>query len=389
MQIKFSKEQIPWVMLAGRAVLGPLLIAGEACGWSGVMTAWLVVTALVSDIFDGVLARRWHCDTAGVRLFDSMADTVFYVCAAIALWIGVPQVWRENAGLLSVLVGLEVARFGLDFAKFGKPASYHSYLAKVWGLVMAGAVVAVFASGRTSVLIPVALGLGIACDLEGLVMSLMLPVWRKDVETLRVAWQLRAQMGGTSRAVSFRTWGRAVKSLGFAMVMWGLTGVGRAATETHRYRKTLAQSIEIQDYFCAKGYAWFYANGQLESCAVARETEFGVARGPAGSWITLDAAGKPRILQLVRDTQISEYKCRGGNWLLGPSEGATTAFSPSGKLKECWLAEDQDVQGIPCVRSGVFSGYNSLQLFESGKLRSCKLSRDYGKLRRGGQFVQA
>ncbi len=209
MQIKLRKEQVPWVMAASRTMLGPVLIAGDACGWSGVITAWLVVTALVSDIFDGVLARRWHCDTAGVRLFDSMADTVFYVCAAIALWIGVPQVWRANAGLLAVLVGLEAVRFGLDFAKFGKPASYHSYLAKVWGLVMAAAVLAVFASRRTSVLIPLALGLGIACDLEGLAMSLMLPVWRKDVKTLRVAWQLRGEMvgpiGKAPRVVSQRT----------------------------------------------------------------------------------------------------------------------------------------------------------------------------------------
>ncbi len=197
MQIKLKKEQVPWVMAAGRAMLGPVLIAGEACGWSGLMTAWLVVTALVSDIFDGVLARRWHCDTAGARLFDSMADTVFYLCAAIALWIGVPQVWRENAVLLGVLLGLEAVRFGLDFAKFGKPASYHSYFAKVWGLVMAVAVVTVFGSGRNSALIPVALGLGIACDLEGLAMSVMLPVWRNDVKTLRAAWQLRGQLVGS------------------------------------------------------------------------------------------------------------------------------------------------------------------------------------------------
>jgi phosphatidylglycerophosphate synthase len=196
MQIKLTKEQVPSVMSAGRALLGPVLIAGDACGWSGVMTAWLVVTALVSDIFDGVLARRWQCDTAKVRLFDSMADTVFYVCAAIALWIRVPQVWQANAGLLAVLVGLELARFGLDFAKFGKLASYHSYLAKFWGLVMASAVVMVFTFSRTSVLIPLALGLGIACDVEGLAMSLMLPAWRKDVSTLRVAWQLRGQMLG-------------------------------------------------------------------------------------------------------------------------------------------------------------------------------------------------
>jgi hypothetical protein len=66
-----------------------------------------------------------------------------------------------------------------------------------------------------------------------------------------------------------------------------------------------------------------------------------------------------------------------------------TAFYPSGKLKECWLAEDQLVQGIPCGRSGIFTGDSGVQFYESGKLRACKLSKDYGKLRRGERFVQA
>jgi CDP-diacylglycerol--glycerol-3-phosphate 3-phosphatidyltransferase len=161
--------------------------------------AWLVLTALVSDIFDGVLARHWHCDTAGVRLFDSMADTVFYVCVAVALWIGQPQIWRDNAALLIALIALEAIGFGVAMAKFGKPASYHSYLAKAWGLVMAAAVIAAFASRRAGPLVTAALALGIACNLQGLAMSWILPVWRKDVKTLRAAWLLRKQGQENSR----------------------------------------------------------------------------------------------------------------------------------------------------------------------------------------------
>src|SRR5882757_4927765 len=116
------RQHIPWALAAGRAALGPVLIAGEACGWNGITLAGIVVTALVSDIFDGVLARRWRCDTAGVRLFDSMADTFFYLCAAVALWVGQPALWRHYAGLLIPLLALEAVRFVLDFAKFGKPA---------------------------------------------------------------------------------------------------------------------------------------------------------------------------------------------------------------------------------------------------------------------------
>ena len=204
MRIKLRKQSIPWVMAAGRAALGPILIAGAACSWNGITLAAMVVTALASDIFDGVLARRWGCDTAGVRLFDSMADTVFYLCVAVALSIGQPGVWRHNAILLIPLLSLESLRFGLDFAKFGKPASYHSYLAKSWGLTMAVGVVGVFWLRHSNPLLSFALALGIACNLEGLAMSVMLPVWRKDVKTLRAAWQLRRQLLAQSSSATGR-----------------------------------------------------------------------------------------------------------------------------------------------------------------------------------------
>jgi phosphatidylglycerophosphate synthase len=185
----FRKEWIPWAMAAGRAALGPVLIAGAACSWNPLALAGIVLTALLSDIFDGILARRWRSDTAAVRLFDSMADTLFYLCVAAALWIAHPEVLRHNAEKLELVLAFEIVRYAFDLVKFGKPASYHSYLAKAWGLIMAIAVIATFATGRESALFPLALCLGVACNLEGLAMSLILPVWRKDVAWLGKAWQ--------------------------------------------------------------------------------------------------------------------------------------------------------------------------------------------------------
>ena len=191
MQVEKWKRMVPWMMAGARAALGPVMIAGESCSWNGGLLASLIVAALLSDIFDGVLARRWNCDTAAVRLFDSMADTVFYIGVGIALWIGQPQVWHEHAILLGSLLSLEAARFAFDFAKFGKPASYHSYLAKTWGLVMAIAVTAVFATGRGGWLVAAALALGVACNVEGLAMSIALRGWRRDVKTLSAALRIR------------------------------------------------------------------------------------------------------------------------------------------------------------------------------------------------------
>ena len=188
------KQSIPVALTTLRVALGPLLILGESCRWNGVALAAMVVSALLSDIYDGVLARRWQCDTPFVRLFDSMADTFFYLCVVAALWLGIPAVWHANLTLLLTLLSLEGMRFCVDYARFGKPASYHSYLAKGWGLVMAIAVTTAFALHRNTILILVALIMGILCDVEGLAMSFILPAWRKDVKTLKAALRIRKEL---------------------------------------------------------------------------------------------------------------------------------------------------------------------------------------------------
>ena len=106
-ECRIAKERIPWLMAGARAMLGPVMILGERAQWNGVALAVLIIAALLSDIFDGVLARRWKCDTAGVRLFDSMADIVFYIGCAIALWMRHPSVVRELAVPITAVAGLE------------------------------------------------------------------------------------------------------------------------------------------------------------------------------------------------------------------------------------------------------------------------------------------
>jgi len=160
-------------------------------------------------------------------------------------------------------------------------------------------------------------------------------------------------------------------------------------------RTKLQQDTEMQGYPCAKGYVWFYADGKLESCAVSREFVFGEAKVPVGSIVSLLQDGRPRYAMMARDSEVAGVKCSGGNRLLGPSEGAMTAFYPSGKLEQCWLAGDQVVQGIPCMRGGFLGLFGDgarrdggVKFYESGKLESCTLARDFGEKRRGDHFQQ-
>jgi CDP-diacylglycerol--glycerol-3-phosphate 3-phosphatidyltransferase len=191
MHFSIRRQQIPWALAGVRAALGPILIAGAQCNWSGMALAAMVLGAAVSDIYDGVLARRWKCDTAGVRLFDTVADTIFYFCAGMGLWLARPEIFRKNAALLLVVLAMEAFHFGFDYSKFGKPASYHSWLAKSWGVVLATSLVVALATPFGSGMITLSLIVGIACKAEGLAMSFLLKEWERDVRTLATAWALR------------------------------------------------------------------------------------------------------------------------------------------------------------------------------------------------------
>ena len=185
---------LPWGMVWLRVVLCPVIVLGGWRGWAGWWLGVIVLVALVDDILDGIVARRMGCDTPAIRLADSCADTVFYLGVAWALWLREEAVLRGNWGLLAMLGGLELGRYGFDFWKFGKGASYHSYLAKGWGLVMGVTVTGVLSVGGLRWMIPVSILVGIAANCEGLAMSLILPQWQNDVKTLGAAWKLRGEL---------------------------------------------------------------------------------------------------------------------------------------------------------------------------------------------------
>ena len=174
---------------------------------------------------------------------------------------------------------------------------------------------------------------------------------------------------------------------------YGVTQTAQSGSAAQRTK--LQQDTEIHGYLCAKGYAMVYPSGHLASCSVSRETVFGEALIPAGSIIDLDWTGKPKGAMMAHNTVIAGVKCGGGNWLLGPSEGAATGFYPNGKLKICFLAGDQSVQGVPCMTAGFIGLFGDgarrdggAKFYESGKLESCTLGKDFGGKRRGEHFQQ-
>ncbi|MES1146859.1 MAG: CDP-alcohol phosphatidyltransferase family protein, partial [Solimonas sp.] len=127
-------KRIPVLLTGLRALLAPvvLLLSIYAPG-PGAFSVCLMA-AFLSDICDGIIARRLNVATPAIRRLDSAADTLFYAACAFAVWRLYPAVISERRMPLSILIALEVFRYVLDFAKFRREASYHMWSSKLWGI---------------------------------------------------------------------------------------------------------------------------------------------------------------------------------------------------------------------------------------------------------------
>lgn len=174
----------PQLLIAFRGACAPAIFVLACFRFEGRVLAGVLFAALVSDIFDGVLARRAGTATPALRRADTIVDTIFYVTAGIAVQLAVPGAY-DGLGLpLLVLCVIHVSRTTFELTKYGRIAAYHMWSSKLLGLILAGALAVAFVTGRPTMLLPLAVWLAIANELEGFAASAILPAWRNDVPSL-------------------------------------------------------------------------------------------------------------------------------------------------------------------------------------------------------------
>jgi len=182
-------------MVWGRAVLGPVIaLASVRFAYAEIWLGIMIAAGFFSDVYDGFLARRWGSETSALRIADSIADTVFYLGILAAVIASEWPALQSRLWLMTGLLLLEILRWLFDWSKFRRMASYHSYASKLWGILLAAAAIALLCFHGAFWLLTLALAWGIACDLEGLAMSIVLPVWTRDVKTIRHAFVIRNQL---------------------------------------------------------------------------------------------------------------------------------------------------------------------------------------------------
>lgn len=174
---------LPWLLIGVRLLFAPVIIVAALMGWRGSTLFAIAAVAMLSDLFDGVIARKLRLDTERIRQVDSRVDTVFYFAAGAALLYRFPNVWHQYEFWIVALAIVELGRMAFEWRKFGRAAAYHMWSAKAWGLAMLLGFGEVTLKGHAGALFILALALGFVANIEGLAASILFREWHYDVAT--------------------------------------------------------------------------------------------------------------------------------------------------------------------------------------------------------------
>jgi CDP-diacylglycerol--glycerol-3-phosphate 3-phosphatidyltransferase len=158
---------------------------------SGAWLALCLIPAILSDLFDGIIARRRKVAFPWMRRLDSQTDLVFWLCALGCIAVLHPPVIRRHWPLIVGMLALEAATYVFSFARFGREPCTHAYSAKVWSAFLVVCFGVMLAWGEERFAFPILFGSYLISWLDVILILAFVPKWRNDVPSCWHAFQER------------------------------------------------------------------------------------------------------------------------------------------------------------------------------------------------------
>lgn len=186
------KKNLPFVLVWSRAALAMLVlcISIPRSSWAPNLIAWSIPLAVISDIFDGILARRWGVSSEKLRRLDSQIDLFYWLSLLVAFMLCVPGANAIFWPWIGIAVLTEITLYLTSFLRFGKEPCTHAYVSKAWCIVLASCLFYSFINENTATM-RFALIFGYVAQLDVLLILCVLPSWQKDIPSCYHAWQIR------------------------------------------------------------------------------------------------------------------------------------------------------------------------------------------------------
>ncbi len=183
-------SNIPNLLSLFRIIAAPFLLL---TGWFEIPTLFYILFGLMllSDALDGIIARVLdQTSELGARL-DSYGDILTYLTTPIAAWWLWPDLVKEELYYIIAAIIIYILPAIFALIKFGKLASYHTWITKLSAVLMSVGVV-ILLGFDNNLLFHIAIYFLVIEMFENIVITILLPKQKSNIHSIWHAWKERS-----------------------------------------------------------------------------------------------------------------------------------------------------------------------------------------------------
>ncbi len=188
--IKKWFHYIPISLVYLRLFLGFFILILAITLWQNghILLSILLWIGLISDIFDGILARRWGVATEGLRFADARVDVIFWLCAMFCVWwIKPSEIYNHHIGVI-LLFCFEPISDIIHLIKFGRDGASHNWLSKGWGIILLITFSIILTGNSSGVWFDIMIIVGLISQIDRILIASLLPTSESDIPSFYHAY---------------------------------------------------------------------------------------------------------------------------------------------------------------------------------------------------------
>lgn len=186
-------KKLPYILIVIRFILAPIIISLAYFNKeeSKFLILILMYFGLLTDIFDGIIARKVGVSSEKLRRMDSQIDLIFWLSLGFASYFLNPELIKNEWEGILLIFAMEALCYLVSFLKFGKETCTHAFISKMWGLSLLIAFTYLIGFQQAGWAFYLAIGLGLVSHIDVILIILLLPKWQYDVPSSYHAWMIR------------------------------------------------------------------------------------------------------------------------------------------------------------------------------------------------------
>ncbi|WBV54265.1 CDP-alcohol phosphatidyltransferase family protein [Chryseobacterium gambrini] len=186
-------KTIPYLLIATRFCLAPVILLSAY--FKGEESRFLILSlmyfGLLTDIFDGIIARKAGVSSEKLRRLDSQTDLIFWLSLGFAAYFLNSELIKNEWKGVALIFAMEALCYVISWLKFGKETCTHAFLSKMWGLSLLIAFTYLIGFQHAGWAFYLTVVLGFIAHIDVILIILILPKWQYDVPSSYHAWKIR------------------------------------------------------------------------------------------------------------------------------------------------------------------------------------------------------